>query len=491
MEIQNIKTPMPLAFRLLLALIVVSAALIWSNALSPAEPSELHGAIEKRQLADREMEAKEAEEFLMGVNLYADGKGLILPLMLTKSDFLKQGKETIEEDFGLILSKTENEVIGITEQFVDEEKVLVLGCALCHVGKAGGEVIPGLGNKTIDAFQIAGANKFSLKIANAIDRAKNPFDWRRADLIGKSMNLGNFLQTAPNDAKVRGLTAPMGVLSKALEVLGRKDPPSFAAPTKIPHVWGYGPKRKVGAFYDGFVLGDPPGPAGLPMFLGNYDRQTFETMVPAMEKVEESFSELLPPAYPFAIDVGKVAKGKLIFNQNCLSCHGSHDRDEKGFPVYSAPKFTPIDVVKTDSYRTDVIDEYRTEYSQSVTDSWLGEYVAEGNSSRGYFSPKLWGIWSRFPYLHNGSVPTVYDLLSKPNLRPTSFSLKRAGEKDRFDQNKMGLTKTTLPEGKDAVKNRNIFSTQKTKGLLNKGHDFGTDLNETNKRELIEYLKTL
>jgi len=448
--------------------------------------SKLHESEERR-----DVEARQAEKLLMDVNFYSEGKGLVFPFLMTKANFLKLGAETIEGEFGLILSESENQAIGISEESVDRDKILVVGCAACHVGKAAGEVIPGLGSKTIDSHQISKSNKYGLRIANALDQVRHPFDRERADFIKKSMKMANVFQDPIYDAKVKGLMAPMSAISKSLEAIDHKNPPAFPAPTKIPHVWGYEPKRKVGAFYDGFVLGDPPGPSGLSMFLGNYDRQTYEAMIPKMEMVEVAFGKLLPPDYPFDIADEMVSEGHLIYQANCQECHGQHDRDQEGFPVDTAPKFIPIDEIGTDSYRTDIIEAYRSEYSQSLAESWLGQYVVDGQSEAGYFSPKLWGIWSRFPYLHNGSVPTIYDLLSEPHSRPTSFSLKRAGEKERFDQDKVGLTKILTPNSKPSAIDRNVFDTKKAKGLLNDGHDFGTRLNEKDKRALIEYLKTL
>ena len=448
--------------------------------------SKLHEAEERRDVT-----AKKAEEFLMNVNLYSEGKGMVFPRLVTKENFFELGKKTIEDEFGLILSESENEAIGISEQLMDGEKILVLGCAACHVGKAAGEVIPGLGSKTFDSLQIARSNKYRLKIAHALDKVKHPFDQDRADLFEKSLKMSNVFQDPIYDVKVKGLVSPMSAVSKSLEALDHVNPPAFPAPTKVPHMWGYEPKRKVGAFYDGFVLGDPPGPSGLAMFLSNYDRKTYESMNPKMEMAEVAFGNLLPPEYPFDIVDEMASKGHLIYQNHCQECHGKHDRDQEGFPIDTAPKFISIDEVGTDSYRTEMIDLYRAGYSKSVSESWLGKYVVDGQSESGYFSPKLWGIWSRFPYLHNGSVPTIYDLLSEPHSRPTSFSLKRAGEKERFDQDKVGLTKILTPNSKPSAIDRNVFDTKKAKGLLNDGHDFGTRLNEKDKRALIEYLKTL
>ena len=41
--------------------------------------------------------------------------------------------------------------------------------------------------------------------------------------------------------------------------------------------------------------------------------------------------------------------------------------------------------------------------------------------TNGYAAAPLDGVWLRAPYLHNGSVPTLRDLLNAPAERPTSF----------------------------------------------------------------------
>jgi hypothetical protein len=61
--------------------------------------------------------------------------------------------------------------------------------------------------------------------------------------------------------------------------------------------------------------------------------------------------------------------------------------------------------------------------------------MVETQDPYGYVSPPLDGIWLRAPYLHNGSVPTLRDLLNSPNERPQSFR----GGYDVFDSVKVGF----------------------------------------------------
>jgi len=79
----------------------------------------------------------------------------------------------------------------------------------------------------------------------------------------------------------------------------------------------------------------------------------------------------------------------------------------------------------------------------------------------GYVASNLHGLWATAPYLHNGSVPTLADLLKPPADRPKTFT--RLGH--------------TVDTSKD--------------GLANKGHGFGSTLPEADKADLIAYLMSL
>jgi hypothetical protein len=73
----------------------------------------------------------------------------------------------------------------------------------------------------------------------------------------------------------------------------------------------------------------------------------------------------------------------------------------------------------------------------------------------------LAGIWASPPFLHNGSVPTIYDLLSPVSERPKTFL---AGSRE-YDTRKLGLAQ---PSGRYWT-----FDTSKD-GNHNSGHEFNT-----------------
>jgi mono/diheme cytochrome c family protein len=95
----------------------------------------------------------------------------------------------------------------------------------------------------------------------------------------------------------------------------------------------------------------------------------------------------------------------------------------------------------------------------------------------------LHGIWATAPYLHNGSVPTLADLLNTQAQRPKSFKIGPAYDVKNLglaaEQTKFNYTLTTT--GCD----------DRTSGTSNCGHEFGTSLTQGQKAALLEYLKTL
>ena len=101
----------------------------------------------------------------------------------------------------------------------------------------------------------------------------------------------------------------------------------------------------------------------------------------------------------------------------------------------------------------------------------------------GYNVPFLDGIWLRAPYLHNGSVPTLRDLLNPPAERPAVFWRGH----DVYDQVKVGFFTDEAHGAQEKGSRHDV--TARSNG--NGGHLFGTTLPEAEKDTLVEYLKTL
>ena len=107
---------------------------------------------------------------------------------------------------------------------------------------------------------------------------------------------------------------------------------------------------------------------------------------------------------------------------------------------------------------------------------------SEMQGSTGYVARPLVGVWLLGPYLHNGSVPTLRDLLAQPGARPVTFHRGY----DVLDLESVGF----VSEGPDAELHGELFDTL-LEGNGNAGHAYGIDLTQSDKLALIEFLKTL
>jgi hypothetical protein len=113
----------------------------------------------------------------------------------------------------------------------------------------------------------------------------------------------------------------------------------------------------------------------------------------------------------------------------------------------------------------------------------------ETQSVRGYKARPLHGIWATGPFLHNGSVPTVYDLLLPEERRPRTFHTGAV----QFDPVHVGLAPDAPPAGAF------LFDTT-LPGNRNTGHQFrddggagviGPSLSDRERFAIIEYLKVM
>lgn len=120
-------------------------------------------------------------------------------------------------------------------------------------------------------------------------------------------------------------------------------------------------------------------------------------------------------------------------------------------------------------------------------ESWFAttEPTASLVATDGYVAPPLDGVWATAPYLHNGSVPTLHDLL-KSDERPERWQRSFGTGIRDFDETRVGWKVKRNPAGTD----RRIYDTRKP-GYGNDGHTFGDSLSAGARANLIEYLKTL
>jgi hypothetical protein len=247
-------------------------------------------------------------------------------------------------------------------------------------------------------------------------------------------------------------------------------------------VWNLGAHEGQAMHWDGLntslkevvlssALGD-----GSPMAWVDRDVARWDNTNPrersSLRRIADYISDVKPPPYPLPVDAALVAQGQAIYATACAGCHAP-DSARVGTIV-------SLDEIGTDRHRRDM---------------WTPEAAAAYNaygegrpwkfsgfrSTSGYVAVPHDGLWLRGPYLHNGSVPTLADLLEPAANRPTRF---RRGY-DLFDPIKVGF----VSSGVEAERVGTLYDTSQP-GNSNAGHEFGTTLPPDSKRALLEFLKT-
>ena len=195
------------------------------------------------------------------------------------------------------------------------------------------------------------------------------------------------------------------------------------------------------------------------------------------------------PPFPAIINGEKAELGRIVFQNNCQSCHGKYEGTATRNKLVSFPnKLIPAAKIGTDSIRSQAITHKDLE---TLTKLPQKKYV-QAQTHNGYVAPILSGIWATAPYFHNASIPTLWHLMH-PNERPNKFY--SGGH--LLDYDKVGI-KGELVNGvyqynkKDKNwSNYEVFDTDK-RGASNKGHEKQfAQLTELEKEQLIEFLKTL
>lgn len=201
-----------------------------------------------------------------------------------------------------------------------------------------------------------------------------------------------------------------------------------------------------------------------------------------LERIKRWIAHNPPPRYPLPIDGARAAQGKRIFETaGCAECHAPGGKRVRTVIPVDEPG------LQTDRHRIDMWTPEAKEAYQKYADgtSWPFRHFQKTN---GYVALPLDGLWLRAPYLHNGSVPTLYHLLH-PDQRIARFYRGY----DVIDPAQVGFV-FEPPQDKARAASFLARTTEYDTSLPgngNQGHTYGADLAADDKAALIEYLKTL
>jgi mono/diheme cytochrome c family protein len=319
----------------------------------------------------------------------------------------------------------------------------------------------------------------------------------------------------------------------ARNALFSRDALPLTAPVSLPHLWGteYTAWLQWGANTNSVLQRN----IGQILGTGAWTKDNLSSVnIENLGVMEELSYKLQPPRWPSAfpaIDNDKAAKGRAVYGEMCASCHdkwvttptglrqyqlfslqeaGTDPRTAVNFekPVRTASgemqafpeaALTIIDGVRREYYRKHNLSEdtiARLErrslrppppppiFRAPLRDA---EKFPDTKGGKVYAAKPLAGIWATAPYLHNGSVPTMYDLLLPAAQRQKGFT---AGQRE-YDPVRLGYqqdaTKYQVPAGLTPT-----YLDTSLPGNSNGGHDWKLDsLSDDQRWALIEYLKTL
>jgi hypothetical protein len=367
-------------------------------------------------------------------------------------------------------------------------------CVTCHIAEIDGVVYFGGGGKMLDEMML----KLAVQVLTGArwrDRLLgDPQDDRTAAETHRILRMHRF---GPMDPLTRGRSTAFAAshVEMSLRKHGGKFPePSVVgrADIKPPPLWNTAAKKPFGRWYcDGSFRGEYPLLASS-MELA-LDRSFDHLMVRVIPTIRADFAgviqHLRPPKYPYAIDRELARKGRELFYAKavgCARCHGEYDGEGNC-------RWTGLHAdVGTDRARLEMVNESFVASFRASPITKHGDLAP----SRGYAATPLNGVWANYPYLHNGSVPTIWHLLGPASERPRIFSVQAAR---RLDQQRLGQRLTSTEEAgveeheliRRHSRSRDWFYVERP-GCGNGGHDYWSIVRtDENRRSLIEYLKTL
>jgi hypothetical protein len=407
------------------------------------------------------------------------------------------------QSLGFLYEPGKDLPVGVSKRNVQGVDRVFLNCAICHVGSVRDtpasppRLIAGMPSNTVDlqGFQrflsaCAVDEKFSAdRIIPVIERMGTEDTLNRfllrfiaIDLMRQRlMTLRQrfvFMDREPayGPGRVDTFNPPKVLLNFRMDNLPREE---WIGVCDFPSIWLQGPRQGMQLHWDGNNTSVEErnrsasfGTGALPPTL---DRAP-------LKRTEDWLRQVAPPPYPYPVDQALAARGKPVYAEYCAKCHGTNGRDFTGELV---GKVTPIDQIKTDRAR---LDSYS--FSLCVNQNLLyagypEERFQHFRKTNGYANAPLDGLWLRAPYLHNGSVPTLRDLLEPAGKRPRAFYRGY----DVYDPKNVGFLSDVAEEN-----GRNYFRLDTSlPGNGNYGHEgsaYGTELPAEEKNALLEYLKT-
>lgn len=398
--------------------------------------------------------------------------------------------------------------VGISKRDYQGVDLVWFNCAVCHVGtyrtSEGAErvTVPGMPSNNLDlyrfirfvldaggderlapdtlipAMQAAGANLGLIERQvwryYVIPRVREGFIQRRSRLapfLAEQAAWGPGRVDTFNPYKLVQMRMPLAAIAPA-ERHGASD---------FPSIFNQRPREGMQLHWDG----NNPSLAERNLSAALGAGVTPETVDhAAIERVAAWLGDLSPPRSPHKVDVAAAARGRALYMSACAACHGYQDGDRYVFEGAALGKVEPNGKLGVDPGRLD-------SYTEAFRQRQLAELFAGTPyqfkrfvKTDGYANLPLDSLWLRGPYLHNGAVPTLRDLLALPAQRPAAF----VRGIDVLDGRNGGFVSPPCTPGQPLP--QGFCYDTRLPGNGNGGHVYGAALSAPEKDDLIAYLLT-
>lgn len=362
--------------------------------------------------------------------------------------------------------------MGLRAGIIFFVKGVAIDCMVCHGGSVMGKSYLGLGNSTVDL--------------QALFEDLSLADGRSSKLPFQFSNVRGTTEAGGMAVYLLGYREPDLKINSKRKDLGLHDDLCEDTPA-----WWLLKKKKT-MYHTGGADANSVRSKMQFMMTPITSAAEFHKAEAPFKDINAYLKTIEAPKYPLPINHELAKQGEVLFKENCTSCHGTYG-DKWTYPN----KVIPLAEIGTDPKRfLGIEDRFGLYYNESwfakEKPGWFMD-DSPAIATAGYQAPPLDGVWATAPYFHNGSVPTLEDVLnskSRPALYTRSFKTDEAA----YDSVKVGWKVTILDkqpnEAIPAYERRKVYDT-KQPGRANTGHIYGDHLTPEQRRAVIEYLKTL
>ncbi len=393
--------------------------------------------------------------------------------------------------------------VGVSKRKVQGIDRVFFNCAVCHVGtvrdtpESARRIIAGMPSNTVDLqgferflFACATSEKFTpdriaaeMKRIGANDDLINRLILRYIGIdLGRTRLLFlrdrfKFMDREPDTGpgRVDTFNPPKVLMNFPMDQVPERE---WVGNCDLPSIWNQGARKGMWLHWDGNNNSVEErnrsaafGTGAIPPTL---DR-------PSMKRMEAWLNDAKPPEYPYPINHDLAARGAPIYLEYCARCHGESGKDFSGALV---GQVTPINQIATDRHRLDSYSVALCANQNLLYAAYPEDRFSHFRKTFGYANQPLDGLWLRAPYLHNGSVPTLRDLLNPASERPKVFYRGY----DVYDPKNVGFI-TSVQEENGQVYFKYDTALPGNGNFGHEGRAYGTSLPADEKDALVEYLK--